>query len=70
MFNNMTPAQRLFFINITTLSMIGIWLTGYDQVHWFVFVVPAALIFAALSGFCIGFEISKKILAAFGIHNH
>lgn len=64
---NLTRVQRLLFMNITLLSSIGIWLTGFDQVHWFAYVVPAALLFAALSGYCIGLDISRMLLKLFGI---
>ena len=64
---NLTRVQRLLFMNITLLSSIGIWLTGFDQVHWFAYVVPAALLFAAFSGYCIGLDISRMLLKLFGI---
>ena len=67
MMKNLTRVQRLFFMNLTLLSIIGIWLTGLDQVHWFVYVVPAALLFAALSGYCIGLDISRMILKLMGV---
>ena len=54
---NMTQTQRLLFTNISILSMIGIGLTGFNNVHWFVYVVPGALIFAALIGYCAGMDI-------------
>ena len=64
---NLTQVQRLLFMNLTLLSSIGIWLTGFDQVHWFAYVVPGALLFAALSGYCVGLDISKMILKLFGV---
>lgn len=64
---NLTRAQRILFMNLTLLSSIGIWLTGFDQVHWFVYIVPGALIFAALSGYCIGLDISKLVLKLFDV---
>ena len=64
---NMTLAQRLLFVNITLLSSIGIWLTGLDQVHWSVYLVPGALAFAAFSGYCVGLDIAKAILKMMGI---
>ncbi len=64
---NLTQVQRLLFMNLTLLSSIGIWLTGFDQVHWFVYVLPGALLFAALSGYCVGLDISKMILKLFGV---
>jgi hypothetical protein len=67
MMKNLTQAHRLFFMNLTLLSSIGIWLTGFDQVHWFVYIVPAALLFAALSGYCVGLDIARMVLKLFGI---
>lgn len=64
---NLTRAQRILFMNLTLLSSIGIWLTGFDQVHWFTYIVPGALIFAALSGYCIGLDISKLVLKLFDV---
>lgn len=64
---NLTQVQRLLFMNLTLLSSIGIWLTGFDQVHWFAYVAPGALLFAALSGYCVGLDISKMILKLFGV---
>ena len=58
---------RLFFINLATLLMVGIWLTGFDRVHWFMYAVPVFLMFAAVTGFCPGMMLSKKILSVFGI---
>jgi len=64
---NASKTQRLFMFNLATLCVVAIWLTGFDKVHWFSWVIPAALYFAAASGFCLGLLISGKILAAFGI---
>lgn len=63
---NMKPEHRLTYMNIALLSMIGIWLTGFDQVHWFIFIAPGAMLLAALIGYCVGFDISKRILKLFG----
>ena len=64
---NATKIQRLFFFNIASFIVLGIWLTGFDTVHWFSYVVPAALYFAATTGFCLGFVVSGKILELFGV---
>ena len=66
MFNS-TKTQRLFMFNLANFCMIAIWLTGFDRVHWFSYVIPAALYFAAFSGFCLGLLIAGKILALFGV---
>ncbi|MEN8131949.1 MAG: hypothetical protein ABFS45_17560 [Pseudomonadota bacterium] len=64
---NASRVQRVFLFNLANLNLLAIWLTGFDQMHWFAYVIPAALYFAAASGFCLGFVISKKILDIFGI---
>lgn len=64
---NASRVQRVFFFNMAIISLIGLWLTGFELVHWFAFVLPAALLFAAATGFCLGFVISKKILDLLGI---
>ena len=64
---NATRTQRLFFFNLANFTLLGIWLTGFDQVHWFSYVIPAALYFAAATGFCLGLLVSGKILEIFGV---
>lgn len=59
--------QRLFMFDIATMALIGIALSGFMNVHWFSYVVPSFLMFAAASGFCPGLIISKKILSVLGI---
>ena len=58
---------RLLFFNICVLTMIGVWLTGFDKVHWFVYVLPGVMLFAAATGFCPGLFLSGRILGLFGI---
>ncbi len=58
---------RLFFVNVTMLLMVGIWLSGFEKVHWFMYAAPVFFMFAAITGFCPGLIISKKILGALGI---
>lgn len=64
---NASKTQRLFMFNLATFCMLAIGLTGFEEVHWFSYVIPAALYFAAFSGFCLGLLLAGKILAAFGV---
>lgn len=64
---NASRVQRVFLFNLANLCLLAIWLSGFDKVHWFSYVVPAALYFAAATGFCLGFVISKKLLELLGI---
>lgn len=54
-------AMRMLFLTIALLIVIGIWLTGFDKVHWFLYLPPAALIFAGLTGICPGYLLYKKL---------
>ncbi len=60
--SNTSNVQRLTFLNTSILAFIGILLSGYNQVHWFMYVVPAVYLFSAATGFCPGIAISKFIL--------
>ena len=54
-------ALNMQFFTIALLFLIGIWLTGFEKVHWFMYVPVAALIFAGITGICPGLLFWKKI---------
>lgn len=54
-------AQRMLFIIIATVISSGIFLSGYNQVHWLLYVPVAGMLFAAASGICPGIVMLKKI---------
>lgn len=56
-----SPAMRLFMFNSSLIMLIGIWLTGFDRVHWFIYLVPAFYMFAAFTGLCLGLAIPRLI---------
>ena len=62
-----SKAMRFFFISAAVLILIGIWLSGFDKVHWFAYTIPVALYFAAATGLCLGLYTSRKILDVFGV---
>ena len=64
---NASNTVRIFLLNVAIISMVGIWLSGFNQVHWFSYVLPAFLAGAAVTGYCPGLFVSKKILAVLGI---
>jgi len=64
---NASKVQRLFFFNLANFILLGIWPTGFENVHWFSYVIPAVLYFAAFSGFCLGLFVSGKMLSLFDI---
>jgi len=62
MFNKIPKALRLFFIIMAGIISLGIFLTGYQNVHWVSFLPPVFLAFAAITGICPGMFITKKIV--------
>ncbi len=54
-------AQRMLFFTVAALLLTGIGLTGWREVHWFLYVVPAMLVFAGVSGICPGLMLYKKV---------
>lgn len=54
-------AQRMLFLTVAALLMTGIGLTGWGVVHWFLYVVPAMLVFAGVTGICPGLMIYQKL---------
>jgi ABC-type polysaccharide/polyol phosphate export permease len=54
--------MRLFVFFVATLTMVGIWLTGFDKVHWVLYLPPAFFYFAAATGICPGIIIARLIL--------
>ena len=54
-------AQRMLFLTVAALLVTGIGLTGWSQVHWFLYVVPAMLVFAGATGICPGLMVYQKL---------
>ena len=54
-------AIRMLFFFMAVIISAGIWLTGYQNVHWLLYIPPVALLFAAVTGICPGYMIFKKL---------
>jgi hypothetical protein len=54
-------AIRMLFLMIAGLILLGIWLTGFNVVHWVLYIPAAALIFAGITGICPGYMIFQKL---------
>ena len=54
-------AIRMQFISVAIIVLIGISLTGFDKVHWFLYVPVVLLLFAGLTGICPGILFWKKM---------
>lgn len=54
-------AIRMQFLLVAVLILVGIWLTGFNNVHWFLYLPVAALAFAGITGICPGYIILQKL---------
>ena len=54
-------AIRMLFLFMAAFILLGIWLTGFNVVHWVLYIPVAALVFAAVTGICPGYLIFKKL---------
>ena len=54
------PALRAVFLVMSALTLAGIWLTGFQNVHWLLYIPPAAMAFAGITGICPGYILFKK----------
>lgn len=57
----MGSALRILFLVVAVLTLAGIWLTGFNAVHWLLYVPPALLLFAGITGICPGLMILRKL---------
>jgi hypothetical protein len=55
-------SMRLFFTVVGSILWLGIWLTGFSQVHWLLYVPAVFFLFAAVTGICPGIIISRMIM--------
>ena len=52
---------RMFLLFAGAMLWLGIWLTGFDTVHWFLYVPAIFFIFAAITGICPGMGIMNAL---------
>lgn len=57
--NKASPGMRVWFVFVSLIIFIGIALTGFSVVNWFLYVPPVVLLLAAIIGYCP----SQNILA-------
>jgi hypothetical protein len=54
-------AIRMLFLFMAVFIAAGIWLTGFNTVHWLLYIPVVALAFAGITGICPGYMIFKKL---------
>lgn len=61
-FTKSSPAMRLFFLVVGAVILGGIALTGFQVVHWLLYVPAVFLLLAAVTGYCPGMMITRSLL--------
>jgi len=61
MSNTVNAAMRFFLLVIGSVILLGIWLTGFDKVHWLLYVPVVFFYFAAVTGICPGLVFSGML---------
>ena len=65
---NAGDTVTVFLFNVATIIMIVIWLSGFDNVHWFSYVTASFFsVVAAATGFCLGLLVPKRVLVVLAI---
>lgn len=54
-------AFRMQFLSVGAVVLLGIWLTGFDKVHWVLYLPVGFLTFAGLTGICPGLVFWRKV---------
>ena len=54
-------AQRMLFFTVAALLAAGIYLTGYQAVHWLLYLVAGMLAFAGATGICPGLLLYRRL---------
>ena len=54
-------AQRMLFFTVAALLGAGIWLSGWEDVHWLLYLPTVMLVFAGVTGVCPGLVLYQKM---------
>ena len=54
-------SMRFFFFGSSLVIWLGIYLTGFETVHWVSYIPAVFFMFAAVTGICPGIIFSKKL---------
>jgi hypothetical protein len=54
-------ALRMQFFTLAIIYFVGIWLTGFENAHWFLYVPVVLMLFAGITGICPGLMLWKKL---------
>ena len=57
-----SASVRLFLLIVGSVIWGGIALTGFNVVHWLLYIPAVFLVFAAVTGFCPGMMITRWLM--------
>ena len=55
-------AMRAFLVFVSVLIWAGIYLTGFDFVHWLLYVPGVVTAVGGITGICVGMGIMRKLV--------
>lgn len=53
--------MRFFLLGAASMIWLGIWLTGFDAVHWVLYLPAIFFTVAAITGICPGMIIANML---------
>jgi ABC-type polysaccharide/polyol phosphate export permease len=59
-------SMRFFFLVAGLILWAGIWLTGFNSVHWLLYMPPAFFLIAAVTGICPGMIFANSLFGKRG----
>jgi len=59
-----SKSLRIWFVFVAILLWTGIYLTGFSNVSWILYIPAAGFILAAIIGICPSFLIASKLFGA------
>jgi hypothetical protein len=57
----MGAALRVFYLVAALFIWAGIWLTGFEVVHWLLYIPAIFLLISAVTGICPGMIFLKNV---------
>ncbi len=54
-------ANRMLYLSFSLIMFIGVWLTGFGNSHWLLYVPIIFSLFAGITGFCFNLWLWKKL---------
>jgi len=61
---NTSTSMRIWFAIVGIILWAGIYFTGFDKIHWLLYLPAAGFIFAAITGICPSLIALRKMFGA------